>query len=919
MNDMQRMLKDMVSMFIVRDENLTEQDIDAKIDEVRGLPTFSSLSEQEINEVRADIKSEYSIKLDRGVLIEERGHQKWFLAKKASLEMKYWSRYRKYLLADKGFSTRVVNTMDDVIDTLTDLLGDPDRDIAFSRKGLIIGDVQSGKTANYTGLICKAVDSGYKVIVLLTGTIEKLRQQTQQRIDEGFVGASSAAMIKQKEDQIIIGVGRYDSSIRPMVLTSTIDDFKQKNATNLNFDLRNINGPVIFVIKKNSAVLKRLNKWLKKQNQNGIQKINHSLLVIDDESDNASVNTKADPEETPTAINGQIRTLLNMFSKSSYVGFTATPFANIFIDPESFNEMVEADLFPKDYIYSLNAPSNYTGARNIFSESGDAKFMLEEINEDEEDPSSIASILPLKHKQTIHVSHIPEDLETAVAAFVLANTIEDLNGLSHNHRSMLVNVSRFTDVQDQVAGLINDYLKDMQAACRNYCGLPAEKALNSEFIKKIFDTYTTVYSGYHYSWETIQEQLYASCAGIVVQTFNSRAGQNVNYDDYKDGLRVIAVGGMSLSRGLTLEGLVISYFYRNSKMYDTLMQMGRWFGYRKGYDDLCRIWMSIDSIIWYRHISEATDELREEIKRYEDTGLTPMDFGLRVRSDITSLLVTARNKMRTAESRECLISLSGEVIETPEIYADPLKNESNLESVKNLIQKLIESGIEPVTTTNSKRIGFTNVPMRIVMEFLDELNVSPKNEHFNPTSISRFIKEYRGNELKAWDISFATGKSLKTTDLGNGIVYHGPMRVFTVENEGKILKMNGHRRRLGTTLDGQFGLNKDKVKIVKELAKERGKNPSQKDYFRNIERNPLLVIYIVELKEYDLDQRERMKTEAKEAIKPFIGKTVVGFGVGIPSLSDNETKYARYMLNKIAIQQMFEGEVDDWDSEEDDD
>ena len=144
-----------------------------------------------------------------------------------------------------------------------------------------------------------------------------------------------------------------------------------------------------------------------------------------------------------------------------------------------------------------------------------------------------------------------------------------------------------------------------------------------------------------------------------------------------------------MSRGLTLEGLVVSYFYRNSKMYDTLMQMGRWFGYRKGYDDLCRIWMSDESIEWYRHISQATDELRDEIKRYEDTGLTPMDFGLRVRSDITSLIVTARNKMRSAESRECVICLSGAHIETPEIYSDIDKNRKNYETVRLFVEELL--------------------------------------------------------------------------------------------------------------------------------------------------------------------------------------------------------------------------------------
>ena len=163
MNDLQKMLKNMVVMFISSYTTIEEATIDDKIDEVSGMPTFSSLSTEEIEEVKASIKSEFSIKLDRGVLIEEKNHEKWFLARKAQLSMKYWERYKKYLLADKGFSTKVVNTMDDILDTLTDLLGDPERDIKYKRRGLIIGDVQSGKTANYTGLICKAVDSGYKV------------------------------------------------------------------------------------------------------------------------------------------------------------------------------------------------------------------------------------------------------------------------------------------------------------------------------------------------------------------------------------------------------------------------------------------------------------------------------------------------------------------------------------------------------------------------------------------------------------------------------------------------------------------------------------------------------------------------------------------------------------------------------------
>lgn len=908
MNDLQRRFHDMIITFIVDDDEISEQKIDASVDELHSMPTFRQLTHKELNEIRSVIKSEFSIKLDKGVLIEEQGHEKWFLAKKASLEMKYWERYRKYLLRDKGFSTKVVNTMDDVLDTLTDLLGDPSRNLSYKRRGLIIGDVQSGKTANYLGLICKGADSGYKVNVLMTGTIEKLRRQTQQRIDEGFVGADSDAMMKMREDGQLIGVGKYDPSIRPMVLTSTTDDFKAQNAKNLNFDLRAINGPVIFVVKKNVAILKRLNKWLKTFNQNGVNQIEQSILVIDDEADNASVNTNSD-DKNPTAINGQIREMLKMFSKSSYVGFTATPFANIFIDPESYTDMVAEDLFPKDYIYSLNAPSNYIGARNIFTDSGAEGYMLEKIEDNLIVPRNIESIIPLKHKSNIQVRDIPDDMRSAVNTFVLANTIEDIRGMYNNHRSMLINVSRFTLVQEQVADVVNNYLKNIQNACRLYAKLPVEKAMKDEYIASLAKTFENIYCNVGIEWVTIQETLYQACASIMVATINQRSGKNLNYEDYKDGLRLIAVGGMSLSRGLTLEGLVISYFYRNSRMYDTLMQMGRWFGYRKGYADLCRIWMSEESIEWYRHISIATDELRDEIKRYEDTGLTPLEFGLRVRSDITSLIVTARNKMRSTESMECAISLSGICIETPEIYSDELKNTRNLDAIKSFIQSVDKEGYE--LERIKKKYGYRNIPAILILDFLETLDISPKNEHFNVSAIKRFIREYRGSELKKWDIAFATGTSAEEIDLGYGIKYNYPMRTYSIENKGRILKMSGSKRRIGSISDGKFGLDEDVIKKV-EHSKHQAQ---QKDYFIDVDRNPLLTIYVVGLKECIKYENEDEKQNIKLLYKE---KPVIGLGIGFPTLTDKETKYAKFVLNKIAIQQIFDYDID-MDQEDDED
>lgn len=925
MNDLQKKLRIVILALISENSTLEDSELDAKISEVRGMPTFSGLTDEEVKEVRDRIKDQLAVTLGTGALIEEKKHEKWFLNRKKDLDNKYWERYRKYLLLDKGFSTDVVNSMDNVLDTLTDLLGDPERKVMYSRKGLIIGDVQSGKTANYTGLICKAVDAGYKAVVLLTGTIEKLRQQTQARIDEGFVGRDSDALMKKKEDGAWIGAGLYDTSISPVCLTTVSYDFRKNNVDNLGFDLRNINGSVIFVVKKNSSILTRLNEWLSTYNKNGNEPIDNSILVIDDEADNASVNTKS--SDNPTAINSQIRKLLSNFTKSSYVGFTATPYANIFIDPYDTSTMLKDDLFPKDYIYALNRPSNYIGARDIFSENGKAKDMLVNINEDEDDPESISNILPVIHDSDFGVCCIPDDMKEAIAAFVLANVVQDIEPgrkRGDTHRSMLINASRFTYVQYQLSCCVDAYLKELQGACRVYGKLPVEQALSNEYIAKLKDVYEKIYPDIKIDWPVIQNNLYEACAGMVVRMINQESSEMLDYSNYSKGLRVIAVGGMSLSRGLTLEGLVVSYFYRNSAMYDTLMQMGRWFGYRPGYEDLCRIWMSEESIEWYRYISEATEELLEDIRMCADSGLTPMDFGLKVRSDVTTLLVTANNKMRSAKDREIMVEFSGISVETPELLSDKSKNEINYNAVKNMVAGIIDEGHGLVNKgKRSNRFGFEGVPVKHIIELLEKIVVAQSNVTFDPRVIKKFIEDYKGNELEEWDIYFASGDSEDLAVIpGTDCEFKHTTRRFSVENDGKIFKMGGTSRRIGAIDDATFGLSDDEIKLVKETVKERKikeaeqrgekipekTGPGQKDYFSTsgIKRRPLLVVYFVGLSELAKDktaENEKLFNECKDTL-------YVGFGMGFPKLKDKETSYAVYVINKIADEKIREGEYD---------
>jgi len=872
--------KNMIKSYLASNEVYDEKEIDRIIRELKLSPLFKDITESDISLIRKEIHAEYLITLDKGIGIIL-PYKPWFMNRKKELSMSYWERYKTYLLNDKGFSVPTVNTMDSVSDELTDLLGDPYQ-LNFQRRGLIIGDVQSGKTANYSGLICKAADAGYKVIVLLTGTIERLRRQTQKRIDEAFTGRDSNFMMKQKD--VEVGVGKYDRSLKAVSFTTKISDFKAQQANNLGLPLDSLNDPAIFVIKKNVNALNKLNDWFKRLNTNGNNKIDKSLLMIDDESDNASINTNSEDRD-PTKTNALIREMLSMFNRASYVGFTATPFANIFIDPETNEQMANEDLFPKDYIYTLNPPSNYIGARNIFPEEAKYRSMLKIIEDGE-------IYYPLDHKKEMTFSELSPSLCDAINTFLLANVIRDLRGDITAHRSMLVNISRFNNCQGQIYDLINNYLKDIQSSVKLYASLPSSEALCNKNIEVLKKTYDTEYSNVGFKWEDIQKQLYESIVSVQVTIVNRNNSGTLNYEENEEnGLRIIAVGGLSLSRGLTLEGLVVSYFYRNSKMYDTLMQMGRWFGYRTNYEDLCRIWMSEENINWYEYISEATDELRRDVRRMRDLGLTPLDFGFRVRSDIDTLLVTARNKMRTSKEIKQNVSLSGEVVETPYIFNNQNKNGLNYDNVKILIQELKKQNKYPTKDLATNKYGFFEIEKKYIIDLLKKCDFPYANSHFDGEAIAKFIENYAGDELNYWDIVFPSGDGSINKSLLDGITIQYSKRSYDiVSSSQELIRISKSKIRLGSLGDTRFGLTKEEINLAKnEYFKihNGAKTVSDKAYFtQQIKRKPLLLIYLIELNN-NPDYPTNVSTP------------LVGLEIGIPELHDEKTKYATYKINKI--------------------
>ena len=782
------------------------------------------LTEAERNEVIATLHANLLVRIDRGHCLKEKDHTPWYIAAKAEQPCSFWDRYRIYLQKEQQWNGDTVNELDKTTDEIMDLLGNPDQPEGFLRRGLCIGDVQSGKTSTYIGLINKAADAHYRVIILLTGTIEKLRRQTQHRIDEGFIGLDSYAFTLER-DSVQVGVGAIDPNTSGWAVTSTTSDFNAATAKKIVGQLNNISAPVIFVLKKNKSVLEKLEHWLRFYNANKTtKKIDLPMLLIDDEADYASVNTKKDDI---TTINKGIRKLLVLFEKANYVGFTATPYANIFIDPDTDDEMLEHDLFPRDFIYALEAPSNYIGARSIFGEDATYGYMLES-NDDCE------NALSEKHTKEHTMTFIPSSLQEAIASFFICNAVRDLRGDVKSHRTMMINVSRFIAVQNQITRLIDGYVREIKREIHNYY-LLGETALqypSIKFVKEVYDKYfannhlNSAFSDLkHFSWEEIQNVLYPAISRIEVRVINGgNAPKNLDYENYEKepndiGLRLIAVGGLSLSRGLTLEGLCTSYFYRNSSMYDTLMQMGRWFGYRWKYRDMCKVWMPEESMAWYSYISMATDKLREEVKRMQNADMTPKDFGLAVRSDIQGLLVTARNKMRAAKDYETVINYSGEVIETRYIPSSLNVLQRNYEESESFIQALSDHyklhHNDPKLALRNYQ--FLNVKKSEVVDYLRVYSSHPLNIDFDISKLTNMFVTDEQGVFDTWDILVASGLSTSPEESFAGLTIPFVKRTFAYKKDNRSLQMSGKNSRLGSRNLAKGGLTSVKSEFVCKL------------------------------------------------------------------------------------------------------
>ncbi len=875
----------------------TADEIRQLVADFRKAPLFDLVTDAEAEQIARWAEAIHDVSMAAGATLQT-DFQPWLEDSRADIVPYYWDRYRKFL--EQSLGRQVLTTFDSVTDRILGLLENPRKEGRWDRRGMVMGHVQSGKTANYIGLVAKAADAGYRVIVVVAGLQNNLRDQTQRRVDQGFIGLDTGRQRVLSVAERRVGVGRIESRRSPTAFTTSYSDFRREIASSVGLPLKNLTEPAVFVIKKNPNTLSNLIGWLRDHNaRQGTSAIQDPMFLIDDEADNASINIKYGADGV-SRINGLIRELLGLFERSCYVGYTATPFANIFIDPRTEGEMVGDDLFPRHFMVSLDPPDNYFGPSRVFNQASSG--VVRHISDHED-------LLPLSHKIDHSLEVLPPSLETAVRTFVLARAIRLVRGHEGEHNSMLVNVSRFVAVQNRVHTLLQEFVREVSASVRVYGSLPEPEAMADPQIhalRRIFrDQYEDTCAE---TWTSVQETLWKSVSALRVVAVNSKAAEPLDYSSYQAaGLNVIAVGGLSLSRGLTLEGLTVSYMLRNSMAYDTLLQMGRWFGYRPDYEDLCRVWLTEEAEGWYEHIAESIEELRDEVRRMQTVNANPEEFGLRVRSDPARLLVTARNKMGSGQQLRFAIGLANSFVETAVLRHGNQDRETNRSAAIRLAERLRSEGLAyeaPGAGSGGRLVR------EVRAEAIDEfLAIFRNHDDGSPLTATRpvraYIREGARAELAAWDVLFAGVKKPRGGNQDRVLVDHSlgfPLycqrRRSGTRTDSRTLFITNKQRVSSRGIE-RVGLNEDQISACEGRYRElhTGRTVNYPDrIYRAVRRRPLLVVHLLAIGFEDSDLSDQ--------------RPVVAWSISFPR-SDRPRETVEYVVNTTWLKERNEDERED--------
>ncbi|WP_163227439.1 Z1 domain-containing protein [Bifidobacterium choloepi] len=832
----------------------------------------------------------------------------WLNAAHSEIDWTYWNRYEKYLRTQKMWRRQTISTLDIDTNNILDSLPDPRMDEPFDCRGLVVAAVQSGKTANYTGLIAKASDAGYKVIVIMAGIYNALRDQTQERLEEGFIGYDQV-------DERYVGIGRPGQR-RPLLGTSRIRDFnKATQEVMRGITSAHVEDPLVFVIKKNASVLKELTLWLETNCRQDLP-----FLLIDDEADNASINVKYDKGNI-SRINGQIRQMLQLFPRHAYVGYTATPFANVLIDSSASNDQAGDDIFPRNFIYTLEASPEYFGATKVF---GDI---------DEKNPRYIRFIIPDENAKKLRsgdwMNEMPPEMEDAIDTFIVACAIRILDGLADEHMTMMINASPYTTVQKSIRALVENYLRDIQNAIKTYVGLPASMSgmmlSASPHLKRLKKAWEREYRSVRpYTWEQIRQTLVETVKPMSVKEINSLSSDSLNYHSAPQ--RVIAIGGYRLSRGLTLEGLMISYYDRNASAYDSLMQMARWFGYRMGYEELCRIWMTRHSADWYAYVTDATSELITELRAMRHADATPEQYGLRIKSSPDTLMITARNKMGAGEIvHETLVRLDGAHVETRVILRDANSRAKNEQLTQRLFTDLTAHQSYPDPNYSGNGILVRNVDADIVRRFIRDYCNSPRSFNTEKTYILSHIDQMKAYGRDSWDIFIPGGSANETTatiDVFGKRQYRERRRPTAEMTKADFFISHGQ-------LSGKdievVPLSKEQREMAEaRFRQENGdKDRMPSFYYRQIpDRNPMLVVHPVAIQFKNEEDYRQSWVDDPSVIDKSLWPSfdyfeeAIGWSISFPAIGIPATD--TYMYNDVMLRSL-RNNIEDIEDEYDED
>jgi hypothetical protein len=656
-----------------------------------------------------------------------------------------WPKLVDYLAA-RDFEPSSLQMLDDATTRIVSLLEHP-ATREFKTKGLVLGHVQSGKTTNYTGVIAKAADRGYRLVIVLAGIHNELRRQTQNRLIGQLIQPNPELWHQ---------------------LTDPNRDF-HPTANAPAYFAQYSEQKVLCVVKKNAVVLRKLIAWLREASD---QLSAIPALVIDDEADQAAVATQT--------INPLIRGLLDVLPRAAYVGYTATPFANLFIDPST------DDLYPRHFIVDLPKPENHFGTESIFgrdpldgedpADYDDGSFDMVRIVPDDEVPF----VRPATQNDVDgFIPEIDGQVRQSILYFWLATAARRVRDTGVPHSTMLIHTSVRVSVHESFKAPIERLRRTVLDGLDN-----GDESLTEELAALWSAEAARVPSESLGEPGTSFSALFPRLREVVdasrVILDNSRSEERLNYSG--DPVVAIAVGGNTLSRGLTLEGLVVSFFVRAASAYDTLLQMGRWFGYRDGYADLPRIWMTEELQGWFRHLAGVEAEIRNDIDRYMQDDVTPETFAVRIRAH-PSLAITSAAKMRDAVM--VAASYGGLRIQTRYFRADDSAWLSgNEEAAREFVSRI---GGAATGAPSARLAGFlwSEVPSEDVIAFLTEYCVHEKAPDNDTRRIADYVR--RRNErgkLEEWSVAVIGSSTARRGeyDYGTGVNVPKIIRARIVES-----------------------------------------------------------------------------------------------------------------------------------------